>query len=96
MWYSSGLGRIELQLTLEQARIGHHPGQCDEDVRYLLTVPAIRRQLAKIPADILVSELKEYGAWDAAALADHKMNLHRILWLACGDICEEHAGKAAR
>ena len=64
MWDTSSSGRIELQMTLEQARSASHQGQCDEDVRELSKVPAIARQLAKIDADTLRAELREYGAWD--------------------------------
>lgn len=86
MWFSTGSGRINLQLTKEQAHTGYHQGSCDEDIAYLRTVPAIRRQLAKIDPATLASELSEYGAWDDDELADHEVNLDRILWLACGDI----------
>jgi len=88
MWFSTSSGLIALQLTKEQARIGGHPGQCDSDVSYLSQLPTVARQLKKIDAALLRDELKEYGAWDSDELADHEQNLQRILWLACGDICE--------
>ena len=91
-WFSTGSGRIELQLTHEHARAGYHTGQCDADVEFLLTVPYIAQQLAGIPRDVLADELREYGAWDARELADHGANLARILWLACGDIVDRAAG----
>ena len=62
MWFSTGSGKIELQMTLEQARSASHQGQCDNDVRDLSKVPAIARQLAKIDPAILRDELREYGA----------------------------------
>ncbi len=89
MWYTSGCGRIELQLTTKQAQSASHQGQCDEDVKALSQVPSVARQLAKIEPDTLARELKEYGAWDANELADHEQNLQRLLWLAAGDIVEE-------
>ena len=89
MWFSTSSGRIELQLTKDQAHTGSHQGACDGDVAYLRTVPAIRRQLAKVDPETLRDELREYGAWDAEELADHDANLSRLLWLACGDIVEE-------
>lgn len=88
MWFSTSSGRIELRLTKDQAHTGSHQGQCDEDIAFLQTVPAIRRQLAKISPDLLRDELREYGAWDKEELADHDLNLGRILWLACGDIVD--------
>ena len=88
MWFSTGSGKIELQMTLEQARSASHQGQCDNDVRDLSKVPAIARQLAKIDPAILRDELREDGAWDENELADHDQNLQRLLWLAAGDIVD--------
>lgn len=97
LWYASGSGRIELQMTMEQAESVSHSGECDEDVLELLKVPEIKAQLEKLNPETLISELKEYGAWNAEELADHAQNLQRILWLAGGDIkdnngcdCGEH------
>jgi hypothetical protein len=89
LWYTSGSGRIQLQMTMEQAESPSHSGDCDEDTRELSTVTAIAEQLTKIDPAVLSAELKEYGAWDAEELADHAQNLQRILWLAAGDIAEQ-------
>ena len=89
LWYSSSNGRIELQMTMEQAESASHAGDCDEDTRELSKVPAIADQLGKIDPSVLFSELKEYGAWDSEELADYDQNLHRILWLAACDITEQ-------
>jgi len=86
MYWTSSSGRIELNITKKQAAIGSHQGQCDDDVKYLSELLAIKRQLSKIQKDILIKELKEYGAWEDDELQDHEQNLQRILWLACGDI----------
>ena len=88
MYWTTGSGRIESQITKKQAAACHHPGPCDSDVQALQNIPSIKRQLAKIPADVLASELKEYGAWDETELQDHAANLTRILWIACGDISD--------
>jgi hypothetical protein len=88
LWYTSGSGRIELRMTLEQAQSGSHQGQCDADVLALSRVPEIQEQLDAINPQILSDELKEYGAWDETERQDHAQNLQRILWLACGDILE--------
>jgi hypothetical protein len=82
--------RFELKITKAQALQGSHQGPCDLDIRDLLNVPAIRRQLDKIPAELIAEELKDYGAWDETELSDHEANKARILWIACGDIVEEH------
>lgn len=88
LWYTSGSGRIELQMTVEQAQSVSHFGQCDEDVAELAKVPAIKAQLDVLDPALISAELKEYGAWDAKELSDHAQNLQRILWLAGGDIPE--------
>jgi hypothetical protein len=85
-WFSTSSGRIEIEITLDQARTGYHQGQCDEDVLFLSREPEIASQLAAIDPALLAGELREYGAWDDKDLADHDQNLQRILWLACGDI----------
>lgn len=88
MFWTSSSGRIELQMTMKQARSASHQGRCDEDVLSLSSEKALRRQLDKIDAGTLVDELKEYGAWDDDELADHEHNLQRLVWLAAGDIVE--------
>ena len=87
--FTSGSGRIELQMTMEQAESASRQGDCDENTRELSKVPAIAEQLAKIDPAVLSGELKEYGAWDAEELADHDQNLQRILWLVAGGITEQ-------
>jgi len=87
-WFSTGSGLIEFQLNLDDARQGHHQGQCDDDIASLRNVPYISETLAKINPETLRQELREYGAWDNDELANHEENLNRILWIACGDICE--------
>lgn len=89
MWYTSGSGRIELQMTKRQAASASHQGQCDCDVLALSQVPAIRRQLARLAPSDVAAELVGYGAWDETELADHAANLQRLLWIAAGDIVEE-------
>lgn len=89
MWWTTGSGKIELEITKDQAAQGSHSGSCDDDIALLREVPEIREQLALIDKDLLAEELSEYGAWDEKELKDHDENISRILWLACGDIDEE-------
>lgn len=89
LWFTSSSGRIELQMTMEQAESVSHSGECDEDVQELSKVSAIADQMAKIDPALLSAELKEYGAWDEDERADHEQNLQRLLWLAGGDIAEQ-------
>lgn len=85
MWFTTGSGRIELNLTKAQALRGSHAGMCDADIRELRRIPAICRQLAKIKPALLAAELREYADWDTF---DHEDNLDRLLWIACGDIAD--------
>ena len=88
MYWTSGSGRIQLNITKKIAESCSHPGPCDNDVKDALTMPVIKKQLAKIDPVILRNELSEYGAWDEIELQDHSANLTRIVWIACGDITE--------
>jgi len=90
MYWSTGSGRIELKIFKSHAKNTSHPGPCDTDVKELSDRPYIKKQLAKIPADTLANELKEYGAWDEIELSDHSQNLQRLLWLAAGDIADRN------
>jgi len=93
-WFSSSSGRIELAITLDDAKACSHSGRCDDDVAALLAVPYITEQLARISSDTLANELREYGAWDEVELADRQQNLARLLWCACGDIVENERDAA--
>ena len=81
--------RFQITMTKEQARGASHPGPCDDDVKALLTVPAIRRQFTRIPAEAIKAELSEYGTWDDVELSDEQANQERIIWIAAGNIREE-------
>jgi len=82
--------RFSLSMTLEQALSASHPGDCTAEVAVLAQAPEISAQLSDIPAAYLRTELAEYGAWDENELADHAANQQRILWIAAGNIREEH------
>jgi hypothetical protein len=82
-----------IKMTLKQAQSCSHSGSCDEDVKYLSRLPAIRRQLDKIQPDVIAVELKGYGAWDEKELKDHDQNIQRILWIAACNITEERYDK---
>ncbi len=91
-WYSSGCGRIELAITMDDARSGMHQGQCDDDIAALMQVPYIAEQLAAIPEDVAREVATEYGRNDYGHgpedMHDHRANLAYVLWMACGDIIE--------
>ena len=79
---------ISLQMTMEQAMIGSHSGDCELDVKYLMGVPEIAKQLVDIDPSKLSKVLDEYGCWDEGELADHQANLMRLVWIAAGDITD--------
>jgi hypothetical protein len=88
-YWSSGSGRIELNLSMDIASKGYHSGACDLDIAELRTMAFIDNQLKAISPELLISELKECGAWDSEELANHEDNLDRLLWLACGDLVDQ-------
>jgi hypothetical protein len=91
-YWSSGSGKIELQIAFDDARACNHPGPADADVLALSRQPYIAEQLAKLDSKLLAKELSEWGVWDETELADHDQNLQRILWLAACDIAEGSQG----
>jgi hypothetical protein len=91
-WWKTGSGRIELHIAMNDARTALRSRPCNDDIASLRNVPYLRRQLAKISPSVLLGELREYGAWNNAELADHDANLTRLLWLACCDVAEGQGG----
>jgi hypothetical protein len=89
LWACTSSGRIELALTMEDARSASHQGQCDDDVAALSQVPYVAAQVAQWDPAAAREELAEYGAWDEADLADHGANVQRLLWLLAGSIIDE-------
>lgn len=62
-----------------------------EDVRETVRMPSIAAVLETMEPAALSSHLRQYGAWDAAELADHEANLERLVWIVSCDIREERA-----
>ncbi|UOF81059.1 hypothetical protein [Caudoviricetes sp.] len=89
-WWSESLGRIELRIPLDLARSCSHQGDCENDVVAARGEALIKQQLDRLVPSTVAESLKEYGAWSDEELADHDMNLTRLLWCACGDIVEEN------
>ena len=64
-------------------------GDVSGPVAHWVSAPEISAQYDSIdPAD-LAEELRGYGAWDDAELANHAANRERILWVAAGGIRDE-------
>ncbi len=91
--YWASFNRFELRLPGEAVEACSHSGQCYADVAHW--APIIRAQMEKdnFPnrptPDKIRAELAEYGAWDAAELADDEANWRRLIWLAAGNIQDE-------
>jgi len=90
-WFTSSSGSVEFQVKRGDVAAVATPGPNDAAVAELLAKPYIVEQLAKIPADAIRRELREFGAWDDEELRDEEQNKARILWNACWDISEKSA-----
>lgn len=88
--------RFTIDLTKDQALSASHPGPCDADVKALLRIPRVRRQLERLETADIRAELKEYGAWTDAELRDIADNFQRLVWLAACDITEHLAQEARK
>ncbi len=86
LYWTTGSGRIELEMTLKQAKSVSHSGDCELDVNAL--IPQLKSQLDNLDPHLLATELKEYGAWDDAELKSHPDNLQRVVWIAGCDLVE--------
>jgi len=89
--WSSSNGKIQLRMTMDQAKSVSHSGECDEDVNAMKQVPEIAAQLDQLDPEVVASELSDY--WSDDELTDPTKNLSRLLWLAGGDIVEDASEK---
>lgn len=87
-WWTCSSGRIEIQMLREHAIACSQSGENAEAVAIVRLLPYMAGQLATIDADVLRSELSEYGAWDVGDLEEHEKNLGIMLWIAANDIVE--------
>ncbi len=83
----ASFNRFEISMPKRAALDCSHSGSCDADVEYYAS---ILKRPAECTADKLSAELREYGAWDDEQLADDDANWQRIVWIAAGNIREEH------
>ncbi len=81
--------RFSIMMTAAQATSCSHAGECIDDVRALLRVPAIQRQIAHLNVDDIKAELREYGAWSQEELEDEDANVERIMWVAACNIRDD-------
>lgn len=89
-WFTSSCGRIEFQMTLEQAQSVCHTGPCDMDVKALSEMDDIKAITDKLdPETIRIVINEAYGDITEEELKDDEQNIQRLLWIAGCDI-DEH------
>ena len=89
-WFTSSCGRIEFQMTLEQAQSVCHTGQCDSDVKALSEMENIKDITDKLDPETVRLVIREaYGDITEEELKDDEQNIQRLLWIAGCEI-DEH------
>jgi hypothetical protein len=88
-WWTESLGRIEIQMTLEQAEMVPLSGQCEHGTCLLAKEKDVMAQLDKYTPELIAECLNEYGCWSLEDLKDHEANILRLLWMAASDIQEQ-------
>lgn len=88
MWWTTGSGYVELEMTMDQAQRVAHAGDCYSDASFLVR-KEMKTQLAKLDKEAVRKTLKEFGTWTPDELSDHKENLIRLVWIAGNDLIEE-------
>jgi hypothetical protein len=88
LWEAAPFNRFEIFMPLECAKDCSHSGDCGADVERWAPLIAPQPLNGATPDDIR-AELQEYGAWEAAELADDNTNWQRIVWIAACNIMEE-------
>ena len=88
-WFTSSCGRIEFQMTLEQAQSVCHTGPCDADITALKSYDNIKEIIDKLnPEDVRIVIREAYGDITEEELKDDEANIERLLWIAGCEICE--------
>lgn len=91
--YWASFNRFELRLSGEAVCQIAQSGQNDEAVAFY--APKVREQMErdnfalKPTPEKIREELREYGAWDDAELADDAKNWERLVWCAAWNIAED-------
>ena len=80
---------VALSLTRTDVEACAHSGRNDDDVEEALRHAYVVAQFDTLDPNGIRSELREYGAWDDAELADEAQNRARLLWCAAWSIREE-------
>jgi hypothetical protein len=93
--YWASFNRFELRLPGAAVLDCSHSGQCDADVAHWAPIVAAQVEADaftnKPTPDKIRAELSEYGAWDAAELADDAANWLRLVWIAASNISDDDA-----
>lgn len=90
-WLDGSYGQIELTLDVETILACSHQGSCDADVDAALrNVPGLREQFEKQDLELMRSYIEESGAWEREETEDPEHVYQILLWMACGELVEEH------
>lgn len=88
-WFTSSCGRIEFQMTLEQAQSVSHTGPCDVDVKALSEMDDIKTIIETLSPETVREVVGEmFGDATEEELNNDEMNIERLLWMAGCDIAE--------
>lgn len=88
-YYSFSNYGIDLALTKKDAHLINQSGDASNRVDLVVKKPYVKKQLAKLDAELIAKELKEYGAWDDEELKDHAENLTRFVWVMACNLSDE-------
>jgi hypothetical protein len=93
--YWASFNRFELRIPGAAVCAIAHPGPADAAVAHWAPIVAAQVEADNFrnrpTPDKIRAELKEYGAWDAAELADDAANWLRLVWSAAWNIAEDDA-----
>jgi hypothetical protein len=81
--------RFDITLPRDVALACSAPGRDAEPwIIQAMLAPALARQLVRLDPALVADELRQWGAWSDDELAQHHLNLRRIVWLAASNIRE--------
>lgn len=80
----------QIKISPKDIKLLTKPGDATENVKMVAKKLYMVKQLANIPKESLVKELKEYGAWDDEELSNHNENLLRWIWICASEELHNH------
>ena len=59
---------FSIYLTMAQANLGGHVGECSDDIKDLMEHENVIQQFSQIHPDLIATELEGFGTWDGLNL----------------------------